>query len=169
MVLTHENAEKRYTALRQAVLKIVARSYSSSLGLDFRLVDEAALTASKEWSHVKRLVEWDWLRGYPTFQFQHPKRFELALWHRGRLVSLSLGRPTSKCAGVRLDFIEASPPPREVKVVPIVLIAMTAYAEALGADEIRLVKPINDEVKTYYETLGLTYVRKGDFLFKKIG
>lgn len=169
MILRHENAEKRYTELRQAILKIVARNYPASLGLDFRLVDNSALVASEEWTRSARLVDWNWLRGYPSFQFKHPKRFELALWHRGKLVSLSLGRPTSKCAGLRRDFIEASPPPREVKVVPIVLITMTAYAEALGADEIRLVEPINDEVKGYYETLGLTYVHKGNFLFKKIG
>ena len=67
-----------------------------------------------------------------------------------------------------LDFIEASPTHREIKVLPIVIITMTAYAEALGADEIRIVEPINDVVRTYYEGFGMTYVRKGDYLFKKI-
>lgn len=45
---------------------------------------------------------------------------------------------------------------------------MTAYAEALGATEFRIVEPINEDVRKYYEAFGMTYVRKGDYLYKKL-
>lgn len=169
MILTHENAEKRYTEIRLTTLKAVSRNYPSHLGLDFRLVDELALTASKGWVEDQRRVDLDWVNGYPIFRFSHPKRFELALWQRGKLESLALGRPTSKCGGLRLDFLEASPPPRTIQVFPVVYATMLAYAMALGVNEVRLVEPINEQVRQYYEKFGFTYVRKGDYLFQRLG
>lgn len=69
---------------------------------------------------------------------------------------------------LRLDFIEAGGDPGRVRVFPVTMVAMTVYAAALGAREIRLVHPINDTVKAYYERFGLKYVAKGDYLYKKL-
>lgn len=169
MLLTHVNAEIRYTALRRDALKNAALQVPTNLNLEFRLIDDEAFSASKEWAKIAdRRVDWDWMYSYPSFRFRHPKRFELALWHDGQLVSLSLGRPTRNVAGLRLDFLEASPIKRDIRIVPLVLMAMAVYAEALGASEIRLVQPINETVRKYYETFGLQYVRKGDYLFMKL-
>lgn len=169
VILTHENAERRYTEIRLATLAAISKNYPASLGLNFRLVDELALTATKAWPKEQRRIDLNWVAGYPAFRFRYPKRFELALWQNGSLATLALGRPTSKCGGIRLDFLEATPLTRDIRVVPVVLATMVAYATALGANEIRLVEPINEAVRKYYERFGLTYVRKGDYLFKIIG
>ncbi|WP_338847385.1 hypothetical protein V8J88_01540 [Massilia sp. W12] len=170
MQMTHIDAEARYAQLRLTALKAAQAQTPSNLGLSFRLFDDDAFAASKAWSAFsERRVNWDWLYSYPAFKFRHPKRFELALWHQNNLASLSLGRPTRNAAGLRLDFLEGSPENRNLKVVPFVLLAMAVYAESLGATEIRLVQPINDTVRKYYEGFGMQYVRKGDFLFMRLG
>lgn len=128
------------------------------------------LIASKTWrASTNRRVDWDWFEGYTAFKFRYPKRFELAVWYKNGLVSLTLGRPTYCGTALRLDFIEANPnKPAELKVFPITLFVMMAYAEALGAEELRVMNPISDTVKQYYEGSGLIYVPKGDYLYMRL-
>lgn len=169
MLATHLNAERRYHEIRKTALRAISGQVSPASHLDFRLVDDKALSASQVWSESKqRLVAWDWFANYGAFKFRYPKRFELALWHKNNLESLSLGRPTYHGTGMRLDFIEGNPNHREVKVFPVVMAAITTYAEALGANEVRVMNPINEEVKSYYQQFGLIYVSKGDYLYGRL-
>ncbi|WP_238105792.1 hypothetical protein [Vibrio cincinnatiensis] len=69
---------------------------------------------------------------------------------------------------MRLDFIEANPDNSGPRVFPATLFTMITYAELLGANEIRVMKPINDDVKKYYQSFGLTYVTKGDYLYMRL-
>jgi len=172
MLATHMDAERRYGALRAQTLKIVQDSAAADLGVSvtLTLIDSAALSAFKRWEHdPNRQVDWDWIEGYSAFKFRHPKRFELAVWEKNQLGSLSLGRPTYNGTAIRLDFIEASPVREsDVKLFPVTLLAMTAYADLLGASELRVMHPINATVRRYYERHGLTYVANGDYLYMGI-
>lgn len=169
MIATHIDAERRYNEIRKTALRAISGQVSSSLCLDFKLIDEKALMASKSWEFSSdRLVDWNWSDGYKSFKFRYPKRFELALWHKSKLVSLSLGRPTYAGTGLRLDVIEGSPEGREIKVFPAVIAAIAVYASALGAEEIRVMNPINQAVKDYYSNQGFTFVAKGNYLYKKL-
>ncbi len=67
-----------------------------------------------------------------------------------------------------LDVIEGNPGEREIKVFPAVIAAMAVYASALGADEIRVMNPINQSVKKYYTNEGFTYVSNGNYLYKRL-
>lgn len=82
MQVTHREAEERYTVIRNAVLEELNRDFHSTNqpNLKARLIDGVALAQSKRW-HLspKRKVDWDWVEGYTTFKFRHPKRFEMAL------------------------------------------------------------------------------------------
>ena len=169
MLATHLDAERRYHEIRKTALRVISGQVPSGSHLDFRLIDDRALSASQAWSESRqRLVAWDWFASYGSFKFRYPKRFELALWYQNSLASLSLGRPTYCGTGMRLDFIEANPDHREIKVFPIVMAAITTYAEALGASEVRVMNPINEEVKTYYQKFGLIYVANGDYLYSRL-
>jgi len=169
MLVSHLDAENRYHALRQLAISTIAGQLPAGSGATLRLIDDAALKASQVWESSKtRLVDWDWFAYYPSFKYRHPKRFELAVWAGPTLISLSLGRPTYNATALRLDFIEASPEQRSSKAFPIVIAAMATYAEALGAQEIRVMHPINDEVKNYYARFGLTYVAQGDYLYTRL-
>lgn len=166
---THRDAENRYTLIREAAMEVANTHFNEISGLRLQLITTEALNSSKKWRENRnRQVDWDWKEGYRTFSFRYPKRFELAIWHNDELITLALGRPTFRNGSLRLDFMEASPEERSVRAYPLVIFALTMYAFAIGVDEIRLVQPINDAVKKYYEKAGLTYVAKGDFLFKKI-
>lgn len=168
MLATHMDAERRYDALRRASLRAIASQLGSTKSLELRLIDQKALSKASGWSLLPgRKVDWEW-NNYYDFKLRYPKRFELALWHRSDLVSLSLGRPTYNATGLRLDFIEKNPRVEDIKVFQITLAAMNVYADALGATELRIMNPINDEVKKYYERFGLTYVSKGDYLVARI-
>jgi hypothetical protein len=49
-----------------------------------------------------------------------------------------------------------------------VLTAYRVYARLLGAKEIRIMHPINDEVRDYYVAFGYTYLASKDYLFKQV-
>jgi len=153
MLSTHIDAERRYDEIRKTALRVVSNQIPSNINLDFRLIDQLALLASQKWSlSKKRLVKWDWLNNYDAFKFRYPKRFELALWQKYELTSLSLGRPTYNGTSLRLDFIEGNPDYREIKVFPPVMAAMTTYAEALGANELRVMNPIFSLHPTWWKS-----------------
>lgn len=172
MKATHRDAEQRYTTYRKAVIDEVNKDFISQKESLYKatLIDNEALIKSVRWEQSpKRRVDWDWINGYSTFKFRYPKRFEMALWYKNKLASLSLGRPTYNGHSLRLDYIEGSPEKSEnVKVFEPTLIAMIAYAEAIGANELRVMNPINTAVRQHYERFGLQYIADGDYLFIKL-
>lgn len=173
MLATHLEAEERYDSIRKITIGVAQRKLSQRpeyADLILEAFSGKALIASQSWrGSAKRRVDWDWIDGYFSFKFRYSKRFELAVWHKNSLISLTLGRPTYNGTALRLDFIEANPDnPGDIRVFPVVLFAMMVYAEALGAAELRVMKPINEEVKKYYESVGLIYVEKGDYLYMRL-
>ncbi len=172
MLATHRDAEDRYTKIRQAVLNEINKDLRQNNGTDLtaKLIDQTALSQSKNWELSKRRrVDWEWVDGYSAFRYRHPKRFEMALWNGLTLISLSLGRPTYNGTKLRLDFIEGNPDkPKSIKVFEYTFLAMAGYAQALGADELRVMNPINAAVKHYYESFGLVYVTRGDYLYIRL-
>ena len=49
-----------------------------------------------------------------------------------------------------------------------VLVAYGIYARMINAKQIRIMHPIGDDVKAYYETFGYRYVAKQDYLFREV-
>lgn len=168
MLATHREAEERYTIIRQAVVYELNRELQQGWqpSLKASLIDSLALSQSELWADFPgRRVDWDWAQGYRAFKSRYPKRFELALWDSSELASLSLGRPTYNGGSLRLDLLEASPGKRNgLKVFEPTFLAMVSYATALGANELRIMNPVNDEVKAYYEKFGFTYIAEFDYL-----
>jgi hypothetical protein len=170
MLATHTDAEQRYSVLRKDALRasegVLKQDYP-----DLRLttIDTMTLNAARQWEkYPNRKVDWDWLGHYPAFRFRYPKRFEVAVWYKKKLNCLSLGRPTYTGTALRLDFIEGSPAKREIAVFEVVITAMLTYGKMLGASEIRVMHPINEQVKSYYASHGFTYLKHGDYLFRRL-
>lgn len=169
MLATHQEAERRYDAFRRAALSAAQRA--APTGLRFDVLTPAAFAAAAGWASAgDRLVAWDWLAGYSAFKFRYPKRFELALWDQAGLTALSLGRPTYQGSCLRLDFVEARPKGLGDRgpVMAHVLVAYGIYARLLDAKEVRIMNPINDQVRAYYEGFGYVYVAGKDYLFKQV-
>lgn len=173
MRATHLDAEQRYNGTRNTVIFATQQRLqqdSAYRAIRLAQIDRAALIAAKQWElSPNRHTDWNWFEGYSAFRFAHPKRFELAIWENNELISLTLGRPTYHGTAMRMDFLEAAPDYEgRIKIFPIAFLALMAYARALGAVEVRLVKPINETVRRYYERHGLIYVAKGDYLYRKL-
>ena len=172
MQATHRDAEERYTIIRKAVLNELNKEFHNDNQQNFKakLIDVTALAQSERWNlSSKRKVDWEWVDGYSAFKYRYPKRFELALWHNNSLVSLSLGRPSYHGTKLRLDFIEGNPDKSgNIKVFEPTFLAMVGYAQALGATELRIMNPINGDVRRYYERFGFAYINKGDYLYVRL-
>lgn len=173
MKLTHIDAEKRYSVLREQTIRIAQNDLDSRNKHNIKLttVTSVALQETKKWSSSeKRKVNWSWVDEYGGFKFNYPKRFEAALWQQNNLICISLGRPTYNGCFLRLDVIEARPKDLgdRPNVFDEILLAYGVYARMIGANGIRIMNPINKEVQLYYETFGYTYVSKGDYLFREL-
>lgn len=166
---SHQDAELRYSKLRNTAIEIAQNLVTS--GIRLTTITPVALTAAKKWNNsASRLVDWDWQAGFADFSFRHPKRFDLAVWEGAELISLSMGRPTYEGTHLRLDFAEARP--REIgpriQVFAELLLTYTIYARLLNAKEVRIMHPLNEKLREYYRAFGYTYIDKGDYLFKEI-
>lgn len=97
MLATHRDAEKRYGKVRQDIISQLNKGYTSNGENAFcaKLFDNDSLNKMLEWGYsLKRRAEWDWVKLYASFQARNPKRFEMALWYKGNLISASLGKPS---------------------------------------------------------------------------
>lgn len=169
MLATHLEAEQRYEKLRKIALETAQAGVQNNLKLT--TITTEALAETHKWStSPARRVDWDWVNGYADFKIRYPKRFEVAIWFQQGLISLSLGRPTYHGNALRLDFVEARPrdlgerPP----VFDEVLVAYGIYARMINANQIRIMHPINSDVKSYYESFGYQYNPKQDYLFREV-
>jgi len=163
MLATHIDAEARYRAYRQEVRKYVknALPYGDANAIILSDIEQRALVESRLWNSLpERKVGFDWEVNCSIYQKRYPKRFELAIWYQNKLESLALGRPSYNGSRVRLELIErvAVNSILKGKVFAITELALIAYAELIGADEVRIMQPINDSVKNYYISKGYNYV-----------
>jgi hypothetical protein len=173
MLATHMDAESRYSKIRREALNAASEILMNGSGPNIRLTEITAnaLSESREWGNSKtRVKNWDWVEGYSVFKFRYPKRFEMALWESSKLVGLSMGRPTYQGTALRLDVVEASPLDLGDRpaIFEAVLLGYGIYARLINAKQIRIMNPVNERVKSYYERYNYKYVANGDYLFKEI-
>jgi len=173
MLATHFDAETRYSRLREEALRVASEIINKSDGPQIILtgITSQALNASKEWANSStRIKDWDWIEGYQVFKFRYPKRFEMAIWDSKKLIGLSMGRPTYRGTSLRLDVVEASPSDLgdRPSIFETVLLGYGIYARLINAKQIRIMHPVNEKVKSYYEKYNYKYVASGDYLYKEI-
>lgn len=163
MQQTHIDAEKRYELYRQEsrlqAQSVLPVKFKNTVKLS--AIDQKALTQSKLWEESDfREVDWNWKLGHNIYKKRYPKRFELAIWYQNILCGLSLGRPSYTGSRLRLDFAERAPENCPIKghVMQLTLLGAESYALSIGADEIRIMHPLNERLVNYYNRLGYKYV-----------
>jgi len=144
LVEAHDDLRNVLVAKNIAVLK----SEITLAGLD-----QVTFRKLASWHYYgERLAKWDWQAVEKTYR-THPKRFELAIWHREHfLAGASIGRPTWNGKKLRLDLIEANPTGSAISgiITEIVLTAANSYALAIGANQVRIIDPVNEKVRSHY-------------------
>lgn len=186
MRASHQLAEDRYESLRDYARSITLESMPKYMknsrgqliaiqeSVQLRSIDIQSKAKAKQWeTSPYRRVDWSWPEGASEYAWRHPKRFELAIWYRNLfLCGLGLGRPTWSGNKLRLDFLEASPKttPLTGLVTLIAVGAAEAYADAIGAVQLRIMSPINSNVKDHYlnSLTGYSYNAKGNYCYRDL-
>ncbi len=162
MLATHQDAERRYESLREMARNAIGKElpYTDRGNIHLGGVCHKSLMQAKLWDDdPKRLVDWPWDSGYQDYAYRNPKRFELATWYGNTLAGLSLGRPSYAGTRLRLEFIESRPSssPLKGRIVPITISVAELYANIIGADELRIIDPIDEKLIEYYTSFGYRY------------
>jgi hypothetical protein len=163
MLATHQDAERRYENFREMARNAIQRElpYTDRANIRLGKICPSSLTQAKLWNEdPNRLVDWPWDSGYRDYSYRNPKRFELATWYGNTLAGLSLGRPSYAGTRLRLEFIESRPSSSSLKgrIVPITISVAELYANIIGADELRIVDPVDEKLIEYYSSFGYKYV-----------
>jgi hypothetical protein len=181
MIRTLNQTFDHYQQLRGVCYQHTLEQYQGSINA-FNLDEisfNAAQTADswkniKEGTHRQHRSKWSWMSMHNNYR-RHPKRFDIAVWQAGQLCGLSYGIPTKRKTKLRLELVEASPlndNPLRSQVMTIVTSAAINYAMLLGADELRVMNPVNENVTSYYKKLGYKPVRnrlgKTEYSFMKL-
>jgi len=125
-----------------------------------------------KWEIVdSRRTAWNWDVVQKKYR-AHPKRFELAVWYRKhQMCGASIGKPTCHGGKLRLDFLESAPQgtPLDGLITDIVISAGVTYARLIGATQLRIMKPVNEQVKNYYLSRpGFSYDTRGNFCYRDL-
>lgn len=178
--IPYEQVKCLYASLRQASLDaaqeglppVLRNKRGVAIVKDAISLDQFTFKSQRElkrWenSGVRR-VAWDWDAVQKKYR-THPKRFELTVWHQGHILcGASIGRPTWSGGKLRLDYIESSPmgTPLDGLVTDIIIAASKIYADSIGAVQIRIMNPVNADVRNYYSSKpGFSYNERGDYCY----
>jgi len=168
MQASHLSTENKYHELRSSSRLVAKNSLPLNLSemVGLKSVDSIALVHAKRWEDSLSRnddANWSWSEGFRKYAYRHPKRFDLAIWYaNSQLCGLSLGKPTFSGSRLRLDILEGSPDwhPLKGKIVELTVLAAKTYAASIGADQVRIMRPLNSELIKYYEGHGFTF-KKG--------
>jgi|TARA_R110001583_G_scaffold44253_1_gene140243 hypothetical protein len=162
MLATHQGAESRYESFREMARDAIQKElpYTDRNNIRLSRICQNALMQAKLWTaDPNRTVDWPWDGGYQDYSYRNPKRFELATWYGNTLAGLSLGRPSYAGTRLRLEFIESRPSssPLKGRIVPITISVAELYASVIGAEELRIIDPVDERLIEYYSSFGYTY------------
>lgn len=140
--------------------------------ISFQPLSIRALSELRKWERTGlRKAAWDWDRVVKSYK-NHPKKFDLTIWHKDHtLCSASIGRPTFGGSKIRLDVIEANPSGSMLEglITDINILAYEAYARVNNCTQVRIMHPVNEDVKNYYlSKKGFAFDAKGNFCFKEL-
>jgi len=168
MVRTYKQTREHYQQLREVCYQHTLDQYKGSISaFDLDEISFGAAQTADSWKNVtegayrKSRSQWSWMSMYNNYS-KEVKRFDIAVWQGGQLCGLSYGIPTKRKTKLRLELVEASPlsdNPLRNQLTTIVTSAAINYAMLLGADELRMMNPVNDKVVSYYKTLGYKPVK----------
>lgn len=157
---TYQSTIDYYQTLRDSVYVRTANHVGKPARIDGVTFDTAI--QADNWSNLsgpnnrQAQASWSWADAYRHYK-SFPKRFEIAVWVGGSLCGICYGKPSHGKTKLRLDLIGSTPErpsPLGTAVFPVISIAATAYAIAIGADEICILDPINEKVSQYYMKFG---------------
>lgn len=165
MNLAHQHAESKYQSVRAHAIATAQAALPQSLqeSVSLKNIDTEALQQARIWEARRQVlgttVPWSFARSYPGWSSRHPNRLDVATWSRTTLCGLAIGIPTKTGKSMRLDVIEANPDKTLLsgQVFTIAMTAFEAYADAIGATQIKIMRPLNQKLISLYQQQGFIY------------
>lgn len=161
----HQYAENKYQSLRTQAIATAQASLPASFKdiVSLRHIDAEALQQAKIWEARRQglgnAVPWSFANGYQDWSARRPDRLDVATWNKTTLCGLAIGIPTKTGKSMRLDVIEANPDKTVLsgQVFNIAMTAFEAYADAIGANQIKIMRPVNQKLISLYQQKGFIY------------
>ena len=160
-VFSTDFAEVRefYAELRRAIYPRASQRFPSFYATP---ISHRDCVIPDSWSDVdpRGRKDWFWVAEYAGYQ-KIFKRFDIAFKQSNKLVSLAYGVPTAHRTGLKVNIIESTPFKEDKlgeKGFELISFAAQVYAEILGANEIRIMKPTSEKARSHYSDHGYEYV-----------
>lgn len=163
---TFLETKQYYNELRKVLYDQLKEDF---VGFNFTPITFADAVQADAWKGKGR-DEWSWKAAYEVYQRKSSfKRFDLCIKHAGFVSGLTYGMPTQTKTKLKVDIIESTPfreHKNNQKIFEIISTAAQYYAVLLGADEVRIMNPLNDDLVKYYCSYGYEFVEP---VKKKLG
>lgn len=110
------------------------------------------------WTPAGRRVAFDWRRIMRTLEKSHPRRLDLAFWHKGELCGLATARLSDNKLWLSVTHLEGAPNAHILKrrVAPVALIGADIYAVLIREEDsakrlpsLRLLNPLAKSIPVY--------------------
>lgn len=152
-----------YSELRIRIYLRMKKNYPT---YNFSKISQRYANAADQWrniDHCNSRKAWSWVQAYEYYNKKSKfKRFDMAISRDSHLVGLAYGLPTVSKSNLKIDLVEATPiseHKNNTKIFDIISTSAQMYASLIGANEVRIINPLNSELVNYYESFGYNYVK----------
>lgn len=160
--LTFREVTAYYRELRQVLYDEINQSYPWFKCGAIRLEDAIHADSWRLKDKSPSRTEWKWVDAYTAYNRKSFfKRFDLGMRSGSNVVGLSYGLPTVSKSALKIDIIEATPyseHKKNTRIFEVISTAAQYYAILLGADEVRIMNPLSEQLTDYYCSFGYNYV-----------
>ncbi len=159
-----------YERLRKEIYKHTESIHPQFKCYEIKHSDATIADTWRSVNHTKERSQWSWKYAYQCYNSKSSfKRFDLCIKNGAHPIGLAYGMPTKSKGKLKIDIIESTPI-KEHKlnnsVFEIISTGAQAYAALLGANEIRIMNPLNEALSNFYNRFGYERVEPSR---KKLG
>lgn len=154
-------ARQRHLRYRHAVHDHVARKFSArSMRFDGLSIGPINASALRAWRDVWGGSGFDWDAISRAFRKRYA-RFEAAIWSKGDLCGLAMGRVSPARTEVSVNFIQGAPHEHALRgdILRITVEVAVMLGKFYGSNIVRFTEPI-PRVQQMLAPLGFTYVAR---------
>lgn len=105
---------------------------------------------------------WRWVDAYSHYNDKKRfKRYDIAIKTGANLIGLAYGMPSQTKTKLKVNILDGTPyeaHKKDARIFELISASAQIYADLLGADEVRIMRPANQDVANYYCSYGYEYV-----------
>ena len=112
--------------------------------------------------HTASRSMWRWVDAHQYYNDKKRfKRYDIAINAGGNLLGLAYGMPSQAKTKLKVNILEGTPykvHKKNTRIFELISESAQIYADLLGADEVRIMRPVNEDVANYYCSYGYEFV-----------